>query len=48
MAVTHHEGTFNGQHLAYTATVSETRLTNAAGEGVGTATTIAYVRDAPN
>jgi carboxypeptidase C (cathepsin A) len=45
VAVTRHEGTFNGQAVRYTATVSEHLVADAAGNGVGTAVTIAYVRD---
>src|SRR5689334_23937405 len=45
VAVTHHQGVFNGQALNYTATVSEALVADAAGKGVGTTTTIAYVRD---
>ncbi|MBU1378500.1 MAG: peptidase S10 [Alphaproteobacteria bacterium] len=45
VAVTRHEGTFNGQTLRYTSTVAETFLNDAAGHPVASATTIAYVRD---
>jgi carboxypeptidase C (cathepsin A) len=45
VAVTRHEGTFNGQKLRYTATVSETVLKDAAGAPAAAAITIAYVRD---
>lgn len=44
-AVTHHDGTFNGQKVRYTATVAETFLNDASGQPAGAATTIAYVRD---
>ena len=45
VAVTRHEGTFNGQKLRYTATVSDVLLRDAAGAPAALATTIAYVRD---
>ena len=45
VAVTHHEGEFNGQPVRYTATVAETFLKDAAGQPVAAAITIAYVRD---
>ena len=45
VAVTRHEGTFNGQKLRYTATVAETILKGADGAPAATAITIAYVRD---
>jgi len=45
VAVTTHEGVFNGQKLKYTATVAEIFLNDAAGQPVAAATTIAYVRD---
>src|SRR5207237_379148 len=45
VAVTHHQGTFNGQTLGYTATVAETFLKDGSGQPVAAATTIAYVRD---
>lgn len=45
VAVTKHEGAFNGQTVRYTATVAETLLNDAAGRPAAMATTIAYVRD---
>ncbi|HEX7945808.1 MAG TPA: peptidase S10, partial [Phenylobacterium sp.] len=45
VAVTHHEGAFNGQPVRYTATVAETFLKDAAGQPAAAAITIAYVRD---
>ena len=45
VAVTRHEGTFNGQKLRYTATVAESFVNDASGRAAGAATTIAYVRD---
>lgn len=45
VAVTRHEGVFNGQALRYTATVAETVLADAQGRPAAMATTIAYVRD---
>jgi carboxypeptidase C (cathepsin A) len=45
VAVTHHEGHFNGQAVAYTATVAETFVNNAQGEPAASVITIAYVRD---
>lgn len=45
IAVTRHEGTFNGQKIRYTATVAETFVNDPSGKPGGAATTIAYVRD---
>lgn len=45
VAVTRHEGTFNGQALRYTATVAESFVNDASGQPAAAATTIAYVRD---
>jgi len=45
VAITRHEGVFNGQKVKYTATVAESVLNDAAGAPVAAATTIAYVRD---
>ena len=45
MAVTQHEGVFNGQRLRYTATVAESVLAGEGGKPAATAFTIAYVRD---
>lgn len=45
VAVTKHEGVFNGQKVRYTATVAETFLNDASGKPAAAATTIAYVRD---
>lgn len=45
VAVTRHEGVFNGQKVRYTATVAETFLDDASGKPAAAATTIAYVRD---
>jgi carboxypeptidase C (cathepsin A) len=45
VAITKHEGTFNGQKVRYTATVAETFLNDASGKPAAAATTIAYVRD---
>lgn len=45
VAITKHEGTFNGVRIKYTATVAEVMLNDAEGEPSAAATTIAYVRD---
>ena len=43
--VTHHQGTFNGQRVDYTATVGETIVANAAGTPAARLVSIAYTRD---
>jgi carboxypeptidase C (cathepsin A) len=45
VATTHHAGRFNGQQVAYTATVEEHLVADDKGAPVATAVTIAYVRD---
>ena len=45
VAVTHHTGHFNGQAVAYTATVAESFLHDAKGAPTASVITIAYVRD---
>jgi carboxypeptidase C (cathepsin A) len=45
VAVTHHEGHFNGQAVSYTATVAESFLHDAQGAATASVITIAYVRD---
>jgi carboxypeptidase C (cathepsin A) len=45
LAVTRHEGMFNGQKLRFTATVAEVFVDDASGRPAAAATTIAYVRD---
>ncbi len=44
-ATTHHQGTFNGQPIRYTATVQETWLTDAAGKAGVSIITTAYVSE---
>ncbi|MBX3484886.1 hypothetical protein [Phenylobacterium sp.] len=45
VAVTKHEGVFNGEKVKFTATVAEVFLNDAAGRPAAAATTIAYVRN---
>jgi carboxypeptidase C (cathepsin A) len=45
VAVTHHVGHFNGQAVAYTATVEESFLKDSQGAPAATVVTIAYTRD---
>jgi len=43
--VTHHQGTFNGKRVSYTATVKETLVPNAAGKTGARLVSIAYTAD---
>lgn len=43
--VTHHQGTFNGKRISYTATVKETLVSNAAGKTGARIVSIAYTAD---
>ena len=43
--VTHHQGTFNGKRVSYTATVKETLVPNAAGKPGARIVSIAYTAD---